>query len=169
MLVDGSNGEICAAFEALAASRATGEPLSPYFPSRDHCLRTYHFVYKPSFAQQYHFSFDDAYRQPIKKFEKLYEGPDAIERWRAAASTVPRLNALNLDYPCWGGIFTCWIPGCQRPNSNSGYRTLIDEMGLPLYTFKGFYWYIGIDTPMAAGEAHQDAENNDRVAPSFIA
>src|SRR5260364_259443 len=60
----------------------------------------------------------------------------------------------------------------RKFKNNSAYRGFMEEMGRPLYTFKGDGGYIGIGLSMAASEAHQAAENNEPngpVRPSSIA
>src|SRR5260363_426281 len=44
----------------------------------------------------------------------------------------------------------------------------MEEMGRPLYTFKGDGGYIGIGMSMAASEAHQAAENNEPNGPVHL-
>src|SRR5260364_22540 len=50
----------------------------------------------------------------------------------------------------------------RKFKNNSAYRGFMEEMGRPLYTFKGDGGYIGIGMSMAASEAHQAAENNEQ-------
>src|SRR5260363_38145 len=51
----------------------------------------------------------------------------------------------------------------RKFKNNSAYRGFMEEMGRPLYTFKGDGGYIGIGMSMAASEAHQAAEIMNRT------
>src|SRR5260363_88174 len=56
----------------------------------------------------------------------------------------------------------------RKFKNNSAYRGFMEEMGRPLYTFKGDGGYIGIGMSMAASEAHQAAENNEPNGPVHL-
>src|SRR5260364_478562 len=56
----------------------------------------------------------------------------------------------------------------RKFKNNSAYRGFMEEMGRPLYTFKGDGGYIGIGMSMAASEAHQAAEKNETDGPGQL-
>jgi hypothetical protein len=126
-----SNGGTLAELHGLAYDRVTRKIL-PIGTTRNHSLRVFAFAHDEAYSRESGIPLGSTRMYWKSRARIVHEGEDALERWNAAISAMPALDALDLTYPPFG--FNV-ISGTV--NSNSAYRTFGEIMGVDIPTFGG--------------------------------
>ena len=126
-----ANGGTLAELHGLAYDRIARKIL-PIGTTRNHSLRVFVFPHDERYAAELGLPVGCTRMYALSRARTVYEGEDALARWRAAIAALPRLDRLDLDYPPFG-----FNVRSRTVNSNSAYRTFADIMGIPAPTFGG--------------------------------
>ena len=124
-----ANGHTLAELHGLAYDRITRKIL-PIGTTKNHSLRVFVFAHDQSYAAMLGVPVSSTRMYARSRARVVYEGDDALARWRAALKSMPLLDRLDLTYPPFG--FNVLTP---TVNSNSAYRTFGEIMGVPVPKF----------------------------------